>query len=139
MMDIKIDRVAIAIAAENAKWPLELVEIPWEDFPDGVPVPEKLVKLMRSRYFLVQLYENESGANRLSISRTDRSATRPGSSTDGITWDELQELKRQAGFGDRDAVEIYPKDQDVVNVANMRHLWILDREIPFAWRRSCPI
>ena len=59
MMDIKIDRVAIAIAAENAKWPLELVEIPWEDFPDGVPVPEKLVKLMRSRYFFVQLYENE--------------------------------------------------------------------------------
>lgn len=52
---------------------------------------------------------------------------------DGITWDELQALKRQCGFGDRFAVEVYPADLDVVNVGNLRHLWVLQGALPFAW------
>jgi hypothetical protein len=33
-----------------------------------------------------------------------------------------------------DAVEVYPPAGDVVNVANMRHLWVLRDRLPFAWR-----
>ena len=53
---------------------------------------------------------------------------------DDITWDELQEIKRQAGYGNQMAVEIYPDDLDIVNVANMRHLWILDEPLPIGWK-----
>ncbi|EOG1815585.1 hypothetical protein ACK3RA_000943 [Enterobacter hormaechei] len=49
--------------------------------------------------------------------------------------DALQEIKSAVGYGDRDAVEIYPRDSDVVNVANMRHLWITPEPIAFAWRK----
>ena len=53
---------------------------------------------------------------------------------DNIPWRELQRIKREVGYGDRDAVEIFPADRDVVNVANMRHLWIVSKPIEFAWR-----
>lgn len=47
----------------------------------------------------------------------------------------LQHLRTEAGYADRCAVEIYPPDQDIVNVANMRHLWIV--EMPdFAWKKD---
>lgn len=34
------------------------------------------------------------------------------------------------------AVEIYPAERDIVNVANMRHLWVLPERLPFGWRRD---
>jgi len=52
---------------------------------------------------------------------------------DGITWDDLQRLKREAGYGDREAVEVYPPAACVVNEANIRHLWILPSRMPFSW------
>lgn len=60
---------------------------------------------------------------------------RDGNWIDGITWDELMEIKRQCGFGDRLAVEIYPPDEHIVNVANMRHLFICN-EINVPWWRK---
>jgi hypothetical protein len=53
---------------------------------------------------------------------------------DGITWDTLQLLKRECGHGERWAVEVYPPDTDIVNVANMRHLWLLRAPPPFGFR-----
>ena len=97
--------------------------------------PAGLVDLWRSNRFLVQLYEARDGGQRLSVCRTMLDTT-TGRWLDGITWDELQAIKRQVGFGDRMAVEIYPADAQVVNVANMRHLWILDQPLPFAWKKS---
>jgi hypothetical protein len=37
------------------------------------------------------------------------------------------------GFGAADALEVYPRDGDVVNVANIRHLWVLRDPLPWAW------
>ena len=68
----------------------------------------------------------------MSIHRTDLNAD--GEWVDGIRWEELQRLKAECGFGDRDAVEVYPAEQDVVNVANFRHLWVMDEPLDFAWR-----
>ena len=48
-----------------------------------------------------------------------------GRDTAALTWAHLQELKGMCGHGKREAVEIYPADDAVVNVANMRHLWLL--------------
>jgi hypothetical protein len=40
----------------------------------------------------------------------------------------------RARRGDKDAVEIYPADKDIVNVANMRHLIVLPAPFPYTWR-----
>jgi hypothetical protein len=53
---------------------------------------------------------------------------------DNIPWDDLQRLKTECGYGMFDAVEIYPNKRYEVNVANMRHLWIMADPLSFAWR-----
>lgn len=91
-----------------------------------------------SSRFLVQVFDEENGVERVSVSRTEMADD--GNWKDGITWDDLQYVKSQIGRGDLDAVEIYPADRDVVNVANMRHLWVLPHgvceEFGIGWRRS---
>ena len=53
----------------------------------------------------------------------------------GIDWEDLMMIKRGVGYGNSDAVEAFPKDCDTVNVANMRHLWIVPAEFTkFFWR-----
>lgn len=44
---------------------------------------------------------------------------------DGISWDDLQKIKNECAGEDSVAVEIYPKENDVVNETNMRHLWVM--------------
>lgn len=93
--------------------------------------PPKLVKAWRSKDFLVQAFTENEGVLRLSVNRTTLSTD--GRWLENITWGELVELKRQAGFGDWYAVEIYPKDKDMVNVANMRHLWVMLEPLNIGW------
>lgn len=115
---------------ENAKQPLTLQQIPRSQWPDH---PRQPKEVWRSRDYLVQVYAEQSGMERLSISRTSLQGERWA---DGLSWEDLMALKRQCGRGDRDALEVYPADKDVVNVANMRHLWLPTEQVAFAWRRS---
>ncbi|MFJ5980162.1 hypothetical protein ACIQCX_04495 [Enterobacter cancerogenus] len=84
-------------------------------------------------YFLVQEFQEDNGVIRLTVNTTSIGSS--GRWKDGISWDALQEIKSAVGYSDRDALEIYPRDSDVVNVANMRHLWITPEPISFAWRK----
>lgn len=113
---------------ENAKQPTRMTQVPWGQWPSAMP--PGIVAVWRSRDFLAQLYGHEQ-LSRLSVCRT---SIRGDRWVDGITWDELQRVKSECGFGDVDAVEIYPADRDVVNVGNLRHLWLMREPIPFAWR-----
>ena len=101
------------------------------------PRPEGLREVWRCSRFLAQIYE-DSGFTRISVIRADsRSVANydtTGRFSDGISWDELQWIKAQVGYGDRYAVELFPPDDEVTNVANMRHLWVLDEAPPFGWR-----
>ena len=118
------------LAQQNAKYPVVPVEIPKYAWPkDADP---KRIKEFRSRDFLIQVFEEADGVLRLSFNRT--SITPTGEWTEGISWDDLQWLKSQIGYQDRTAVEIYPPSSDVVNVANLRHLWVLPYRLPFEWR-----
>ena len=56
-----------------------------------------------------------------------------GRTDDGITWDELQGLKRSIGRGEQYALEVYPRDSDIVNIANMRHLWLFEEPMDCGW------
>lgn len=113
----------------NLEWPVELADVPREQWP---PFKEPPIRVMRNRQFLVQIFPLPEGL-RISVNRTVIRGD--GEWEDGITWDELQQLKAEAGYGDRWAVEVYPPDVDVVNVANIRHLWVVDQP-PFAWKRT---
>lgn len=122
--------------AENAKWPEVLAHWPRSEWPEHIKGAPGVIAVYRSRGFLVQIFDApEPAISRMSVLRT--SIKTNGDWQENITWEELQRLKREAGYGDWDAVEIYPPDADVVNVANLRHLWLLPAgQLPFAWRKS---
>lgn len=119
---------------DNAKRPPHLELLPRHEWP---PEVERLTlaptAVWRSRDFLVQQYPAPAPAMcRLSIQRTSLIGDRW---TDNIAWDELQRLKSEAGFTLAWAVEVYPDMREVVNIANLRHLWILPQAPAFAWQR----
>lgn len=109
--------------------PWRFVSIPQSEWPVTNLIPDAVY---RSRDFLVMIYFDPGHPTRLSVCRTELDDD--GQWKDGITWDELQRIKSGCGFGMSCAVEVYPPDKDVVNVANMRHLWIHDA--PFRWRNE---
>ncbi|KKC63177.1 hypothetical protein WG82_13345 [Citrobacter amalonaticus] len=110
-----------------------LKQVPKESWPVRCHDPKRSNVWVNS-YFLVQEFQEENGVIRLSVNTT--SMANSGRWKDGISWDALQEIKNAVGYEDRDAVEIYPAQKDVVNVANMRHLWLVNEPLTFAWRKD---
>ena len=96
----------------------------WPHQPDG------LLDVWASKKYVVQVYSESHGVLRLSINRTDRTGS---GWTDQLTWDELQQIKSDVGFGEFYAYEVYPSDDRIVNAANMRHLWITPAPLQFGW------
>jgi len=126
-------RQLMALERENAQWPTALRPIPREQWPDGARMTAAPSAAWRSRDYLVVLYEERPGVQRLTISSTHVAGR---DWVDGLTWDTLQRLKGEAGFADRYAVELFPPDAEVVNVANLRHLWLLDAPPTYGWKRA---
>lgn len=114
----------------NASLPKELTIVPRSEWPD---VPNPPNQLWRSRDFVVQIFIGPH-AIRLTVNSTQAKET--GGWEEGIQWTELQQIKKDVGYGERTAVEIYPKDSEIMNVANMRHLWIHKEELTFGWKRG---
>lgn len=108
---------------------MELVpECEWPFFPAFETIP---LKVWRSKDYLAVLYEQRAdGMRRLTVNSTRRMPNRRRKSgtdwRDGITWDELQRVKNECLGEDVWCVEVYPAQGDVMDVANMRHLWPLD-------------
>lgn len=121
-----MNSINAAIIAESFRYPLHLVKIERKDWPPAIKKlrHQECHEVWRSRKFMVQVYPEKNGIERLTMNRTVLKEDTINFE-DGITWDELMELKRQCGRGDRWAVEMYPADAKIVNVANMRHLWCL--------------
>ena len=89
-------------------------------------------KVYKNDEFLVQIFKLDGEPTRLTVNRVKH---KNGKWLDGITWDQLMHVKRLVGYANMCAIEIYPPDQDIVNVANMRHLWIVDMP-DFAWKED---
>ena len=123
------------VAEENASWSKQLVKIPEATWQANPGRSSNLIEVWRSRDFLVQVFREGSDMVRLSFNRTtlNSSASRW---EEGITWEEMQKIKHDCGYGDLDAVEVFPRDCDVVNVANMRHLWVFFKSPLFFARRK---
>lgn len=120
---------------QNAKMPRELREVPRDEWPMEHRGAD-ILRVWRSRDFLVQEYaESAPVLVRLSVLRTTLDP-KIGRWVDGITWDELQQIKAECGYANHDALELYPVASDVVNVANLRHLWVMREMVGFAWRNG---
>lgn len=119
--------------------PTTLTEIPRSRWPSHYLTDAKApVKAYESRKYLAQLYD--AGAHegrttmRLSVCRVTLGDD--GRWEDGLGWEELMQVEREIGFGDLYAVEVYPQDSEIVNVANMRHLWLLSTPLTIGWFKS---
>src|SRR5690606_29982804 len=86
-----------------------------------------------SRDYLVQIFDEGNGIKRITVNRVAIGGT---TWDDGITWDELQRIKAEVGYAAEWAVEVFPADDQVVNVSSMRHLWVLPEPPAFAWQKS---
>jgi hypothetical protein len=130
-----------AATREQAKaWPARLTEVPASEWPKARPSRERPLALWRSRHYLAQLYRApwlaDVEVRRLSINRVTLSPK--GGWDENIPWQDLMRCKREAGYGDWYGVEVYPRDRDEVNVANMRHLWLLSGPLPIGWFEGEP-
>ena len=112
---------------ENNKQSEYLEPVPASEWPSN---PKNMVGVYRSREFLVQVYQEENKIIRLSVNRTEMT---DNGWSDKIEWEELQAIKNELGHGNQMAIEIYPRDKDTVNVANMRHLWVLPQPLNIGW------
>lgn len=126
---IALKRIRKYIESENKKYP--------DDSFIKIDVPTHVYNLIagyRSKNFIAQIY-SEKNAVRISVVRTKLKDD--GGFEEKITWEELMWIKDKLGYGNYDAVEILPKNSDVVNVANMRHIWIPDQNLfGFIWRNE---
>ncbi len=130
-----------ALRMENRSWPDRMREVPMSDWTDGMKAmavsltsTSAPMRAWRSNRFVAVLYdEGIKKPNRLSINRAVLSDD--GRYEGGITWDELMQVKRECGFEKVDALELFPSDATVVDVQNMRHLWICDVRSRLNWNR----
>lgn len=116
-------------------WPAQLAEVPESEWPEAARGVKRPLAVWRSQYFLAVVYATPAvggvEARRLSVNRV--TITNDGHWGANIAWEDLQRCKTEAGYGDWYGVEVYPRERDVVNVANMRHLWLLAEPLPIGW------
>lgn len=126
------------LAEENRNYTYDFVDFPKEKWPAEHPgnssAKNPRIRVARNKNFLVQIFRKDDKFTVISVNRTRIQSD--GNWEANITWDQLQEIKSKLGFGDQHAVEVYPPDKDVVNVSNMRHLFLVPPElVPFAWKK----
>ena len=110
-----------------ATFPVILTPVPREQWPWGQSDETGArTAVWCNREFLVQQFEYD-GLIRLTVNRVRMQPD--GHYEQGITWDELQRVKHEVGYGEAQAIEVYPPDSEVVDDANMRHLWILPEPV----------
>lgn len=116
---------------QNRKYGVHMERVSFDAYPDD---GNRRVAVYRSNSFLAQVFEEMDGAVRISIMRT--MVDEDGEWLEGISWDSLIAIKNECGFSAHWAVEIFPPADEVVDVANMRHLFVLPEAPAFAWRKS---
>jgi hypothetical protein len=96
---------------------------------------ENRLVVYKSRKYLVQVMKDGESI-RITISKTKNlGTTKYPIWEDGISWDDIQHIKNAIGYQNHWCVECYPSRQETVNVANMRHLWLLDEAPKYGWKK----
>lgn len=80
----------------------------------------------RNRVFAVLIRLDASGVVHLAVSSL--SGIRP-------SWPEMQRIKDEIAGPDATAIEVYPPKAEVVDEADMFHIWVLRGKLPFGLHR----
>jgi hypothetical protein len=126
------------VERESMKFTDKMRQVPENEWPVMAPTTGKYpsipLSVWRSKKFLACVWQEPTGYIRISIHRTIIDSSYQF--VDGICWDDLQRIKNEIGFSDKDCIELYPAESDVVNVANIRHLFVLPEKSPYNWSVS---
>lgn len=112
-----------ALVRKQGKW------APWETvhFPEKTVGPSgwiaEFTKVHRNNVFSVLDRTLRDGTRHLAV--TSLSEIRP-------TWPEMQRIKDEIAGTDATAVEVYPPQSEIIDQANMYHLWVLPAPLPFS-------
>ena len=82
-----------------------------------------VTKAHRNRVFSVLDRIDYSGARHLAVASL--SGIRP-------TWHEMQRIKDEIAGPDMTAIEVYPPQKEIVDGADMFHLWVVPGPLPFS-------
>lgn len=109
------------IRATRDEWhPFELVtDIPADRLEKHRARVGDLRSCWRNNIYAVQVFAR-AGAMHLAIRRHDGAEVRG--------WSDLQRIKTELYGPERVAIEIYPRESELENAANMRHLFVLPED-----------
>lgn len=104
---------------------------PWENrshLRDDPRAPDGLQRAWLNRTYSVQLVAR-NGLEVLMIRRHDGQAHFP--------WTDLQKIKDQLVGEQREAVQVFPRKDEIVDSANMAHLWLVPdgERLPYTFAR----
>lgn len=90
--------------------------------------PEKGIKVLTNGEYIVEIHKSScrwGDSIRLSVKRIDGFPMH--------SWTDLQEIKNKVAGEERVAIEIYPKNKEKTDTANIYHLWVLPEnfELPY--------
>lgn len=91
-------------------------------------------KLFKNGLYTVTVFyldvNGEDGVIQIAIRRNDRKASRD--------WRHFQKIKNEIVGAEREAIEIYPPESQLMDTANSYHLWVLPKgqQIPFGYREG---
>lgn len=119
------------LAKMNAKRPKKLTLVDPAFWPADAGYQDNRKEVWVSNKYLVQVFIEDNDIIRVSINRTTKNSE--GEWEDNLTWDEIQQIKTDIGAADLYAIEVYPRGRDVVNIANMRHIWLLPEPLNIGW------
>lgn len=111
----------------------------WNDFEDWTQKavesfpPYGLFRFFKNNIYTVQHFKNDSDwgvIDHLMCRRNDESAVH--------SWQELQLIKNTLMGENRTAIEVYPSKQELVDDANIYHLWVLPEHfrLPFTLKKN---
>ncbi len=107
---------------------------PWRECPlvapDGYHAPASITRVWMNGLYFVQLADEGGGMERLLVKRNDGAPVR--------SWADMQRIKNELRGPERVAVEVYPPQSELVDEANIYHLWVFPEgyRLPFTLRGS---
>ncbi len=112
---------AEALARRSGQWgPWEVVSFPAGTIGRGWT--HDITTARKNRVFSVLTRDAGSGVTHLAV--TSLSQERP-------TWWEMQRIKDELAGPTATAVEVYPPAAEIVDGADMFHIWVLPQGLPF--------
>ena len=84
----------------------------------------------RNRVFAVLERQAEGGVIHLAVSSL--SGIRP-------TWPEMQRIKDEISGPEATAIEVYPPKSEIIDEADMFHIWVLRGKLPFGLHKRDPL